>query len=412
MGLVYVKISEGNSAAKKVQSRSKICMCVQGESRTDVRVIREATALVAAGYSVVIVDLLKESNGLAEEDINNVWVRHIFMPHWFMPTRFKPWFFVKQIQLLVRTTYLLVKESADAYHAHDTETLLPCYIASILRRKPLIFDAHEFPLVQGDSSEMILKRLWRYLTSAITLALVLPSCQQIITVSSQLAQEIQKIYPGTEITIVRNILAYRSVTKGDRLHQYLNLSSEVHIVLYQGNIQADRGLDNLVRAAKFLKQDIVIVMMGKASETTLSALKALIIHEDVADQVKILPPVPYVELLEWTASADIGIVVNPPDHSLNVRFCLPNKVFEYLMAGLPVLSSQLVAVADIIETYCCGHILPSLAPEEIAKAINMMLADSASLARMRQKALEATRQELNWEKESKKLVCLYQTILK
>jgi glycosyltransferase involved in cell wall biosynthesis len=200
--------------------------------------------------------------------------------------------------------------------------------------------------------------------------------------------------------------------KSDRLRQFLNLEPAVQIALYQGNLQDNRSLDTLVRAATFLEKNIVIVLMGKGVGSTQVHLEALIASEGVGDRVKIIPPVPYAELLEWTASADIGLITYSPNHSTSVRLCLPNKLFEYLMAGLPVLASPLDAVAELLKTYEVGQIVSSLAPCDIGAAISGMLADSAARMRMHYKTLEITRHELCWEKECQHLIRLYQSILK
>src|SRR5215470_15409312 len=95
------------------------------------------------------------------------------------------------------------------------------------------------------------------------------------------------------------------------------------------------------------------------------------------------------ELLDWTASADIGLMIYPPEYSLNVQMMLPNKLFEFLMAGLPVLASQLDAVEEIIRAYAVGRVVTSLAPIDIATTIDAILADRAALTRMRCNALKA-----------------------
>jgi glycosyltransferase involved in cell wall biosynthesis len=211
--------------------------------------------------------------------------------------------------------------------------------------------------------------------------------------------------------VIRNVPAYQVVSRNDRLRQYLGFGPEVRIALYQGNISSNRGLDRLVRAAKYLEPQTVIVMMGWAAEATRSQLEALIASEQVVDRVKLLPEVPYADLLKWTASADIGLTIFQPDYSLSIRFTLPNKLFEYMMAGLPVLSSQLNAIMEVIKTYDIGQIVPSLTPSDIGAAINAMLADTAALARMRNNALEAARKEFHWENDSQKLIHLYHTVL-
>jgi glycosyltransferase involved in cell wall biosynthesis len=195
------------------------------------------------------------------------------------------------------------------------------------------------------------------------------------------------------------------------LRQRLGLGQDIRIALYQGNLQPNRSLDLLIHAASFLEPTVVIVMMGQARNTTLDQLEDLIVSKGVADRVRIIPSVPYEELLTWTASADIGLTIFQPDYSRTIRFCLPNKLFEYLMAGLPVLSSQLDAIAEVIKTYDVGQLLPSIAPSDIGATINAMLADTSALSRMRSNALMAAKNEFNWEKESLQLVYLYQNIL-
>ncbi len=91
---------------------------------------------------------------------------------------------------------------------------------------------------------------------------------------------------------------------------------------------------------------------------------------------------------------------------------LPNKLFEFLMAGVPVLASRLEAVVDVITSYNIGYVVSSLAPANLGAAINAMLADQNALDRMRLNATRAAQEELNWEKEQQKLIQLYHNILK
>ncbi len=246
---------------------------------------------------------------------------------------------------------------------------------------------------------------------AFLLAHIVPRCARVITVSPPIVQEMCKRYHIPEVTLIRNIPEYKEFQKSYQLRKHLGLSLEVRIALYQGNLQPGRGLDELVRAAPFLERDIVIVMMGQDKLAMRAQLESLIALEGCSDRVKIIPPIPYSELLDWTASADIGLIASPPDYSLNIQMLLPNKLFEFLMAGLPVLSTQLDAVVEIIRKYGVGQIMTSLTPADIGTAINAMLADSDALVRMRRNALNATRQELNWEKEQQRLVHLYSSVL-
>jgi glycosyltransferase involved in cell wall biosynthesis len=390
-----------------VQPPIKVCMHVLECLRTDTdRVLREAVALVEEGFAVSIVDIEGERSCPAEEDIHGIHVKHIIMPGWFNYSwRFNPWFLVMAMWMLLRCVLRLVQTPADIYHVHDAKALPACFIAASLRRKPLIFDAHELPLAETTIRWRGLGRVSRHL-----LAAMVPHCAGLITVSPPIAHEMSKRYHYPKVSLVRNILAYKAVPRSDRLRQHLGLGPEARIALYQGNIQPNRRLDKLVRAAAFLEQNTVLVLMGRGIVSTSAELEALASREGVADRVKILPPVPYKELLEWTASADIGLIVFSPDQSLNIKMCLPNKLFEYLMAGLPILATPLDAVADVLSTYSVGRIVPSLKPEDIGAAINEMLSDRDSLASMRRNALEVVQHELCWEKESQQLIRLYQDI--
>jgi glycosyltransferase involved in cell wall biosynthesis len=389
---------------RALRSSGNVCMHVRGVARTDGRVMREATALKDAGFVVTILDIENDLTRPVEEDIRGIHVRHIIKPDWLIPVHFGLRRFIRSTQKFVYTTLQLIHTPTDVYHAHDDNALIPCSIAALWHRKPLVFDAHEFPL-------SCMRGYWLKKVSSYLFVLIVKRCSGVITVSSPIAQEICKLYHLSEVTLVRNIPVYQQPLTSDRLRQFLNLGPDVRIALYQGYLQEDRSLDTLVRAATFLEENIVLVLMGKGVGAMPARLEAIIAEEGLGKQVRIIPPVPYTELLEWTASADIGLIVYAPDYSINIQMCLPNKLFEYLMAGLPVLASQLDAIADILRTYEVGRIVPSLAPSDIGTAINTIMAESASRAYMHKKALSIVKNELCWEKECQHLVQLYQRIL-
>lgn len=393
---------EATSVEKKSRSLS-VCMHVLGPARTDVRVMREATALAEEGYRVTVVDLESENVGQVDEVYKGIRLRHIEVSHTFSTTRFTKWRLLRAASLLLRGVFSLLRTPADVYHAHDVSGLPACYIVACLRRRPLIFDAHELPLDDMSFRSPFIQGVLRAL-----LRHVAPRCAGVITVSPPIAREIQRDYRPSSVTLVRNVAPYRVVSRSDRLRQLLHLSSEKRIALYQGHLEVDRGLDMLVRAARFLDENCVMVFMGRGRHGVKEQLEILIADEGMQDRVRIVPPVPYEELLDWTASADIGLIIYEPERSLNIRMCLPNKIFEYLMAGLPVLSSRLDAVGEIIQERAVGRIVSSLAPEEVGTALRAMLTDDAALATMRDNALEAARQFFCWEKEREELLALYE----
>lgn len=387
----------------------RVCMHVLNPVRMDARVMRSATALKDAGFAVTVVDVVEECSRTTEV-INGIFIHHVKLPGAFTATRFKRWAVLKALPFIIQSIWLLLQIPADFYHAHDATALPTCYIAAWLRGKPLIFDAHELPLSELDSAHT--HRRWARILLTPLLSHMISSCAGAIGASPFYKQDLRERYHISQVSLLRNVPPYRSVTKNNLLRQYLGLSSNTRIALYQGYLQYGRGLDRLVQAAAFLEPNIVIVMMGKGRGVgdASSQLKDLIAREQVSERVKIIPHVPYEELLDWTVSADIGLILYEPDHSLNFQMCLPNKLFEFLMAGVPVLTSQLDAVIDVVKTHHVGKILPSLAPADIGAAINTMLADPIVLASMHRNALDAAQHEFNWEKENPKLLSLYSKI--
>ena len=385
----------------------RICMHELRTVRTTARTMLSVTALRQAGFTVTVVDVA-DKDSPADEGIDDVFYRHVKTSSEFFNTRFRRWALFKAVSLFIRSTLLLLRTPADVYHVHDCTALPACYIAARLRRKPLIFHAHELPLSELD----VPHRRWLRILLTPFLAHMLSRCAGGIGASPFYEKVLRVRYHLTKVILLRNVAPFQRVEKNDRLRLRLGLDPSVRIALYQGNIQADRRLDIMVRAAAFLEENIVVVLMGTGIEPTISELKALIANEGLSDRVKILPPVPYEELLDWTSSADIGLTLIPQDGTLNMRTCLPNKLFEYLMAGLPVLTSPMEAVAPLVSSFDVGQTLLSLAPEDLSAAINAMVRDAAGLARMHQNALNAAWSEFNWEKESLALIRLYQEILR
>src|SRR6266571_1356882 len=299
----------------------KVCMHVLTLGRTDNRVLREATALVEAGYDVSIVDVEPEHTRPTIEDFQGIHLKHIVNPAWFTRSRFKPWFFFKMGWMILRAALLMLRAPADIYHAHDENALPACYFVARLRRKPLIFDAHALPLENNPNFTR-----WRRLTALAKrlLAAALPYCAGIIASSSPTARAIRQDYHVPDVTLVRNFPSYQEVQRSDRLRQYLGLNQEVRLVLFQGYLQPNRGLHWLVQAAPFLDPNIVIVIMGKDQRGIKAQLDALIAEKRMADRVKIIPAVPYAELLDWTASADIGLNLVSPNYVKAGNLMLPN----------------------------------------------------------------------------------------
>ena len=384
----------------------RVCMHLMVPGRSNYRVMNDAKALQMSGYEVIICDVVSDRNCPREEVIEDLSFQHVFAPDWFVPARWKFWFLIKMFILMVRCAFKLFRCNADIYHAHVEHAFPAAYVAARVRRKGLIFDTPELTMFGPTILCWPVLRRW----AICIIRWMSVSCDYHITGSPLYKPILQDLYGNEQILILRHIPPYWQVVRNTCLQQKLGLDPSVRIALYQGYLQEDRGLDTLLLAAHYLNPGIIIVLMGANYGKTEAQLRILIQHERLEDHVKILPAVPYSELLMWTSSADIGLTVLPPDYSLSIRLCLPNKFFEYIMAGLPILSSNLDAISNMIHLYRVGHVLPDLTPSAIGQAINTMLANQEELTYMRANALNAVRSGLTWENESRHLVHLYQDI--
>lgn len=394
----------GIFSSPKKSRATRVCMHVLTTARLDPRVLREAVALGEAGYDITVVDIERDSSRPRKERMQGVTLKHIVMPSRFKPSRFKPLILAA---VVVRGIWSVMRTPAEVYHSHDDNALWACYVASRLRRKKLILDAHELPLVQPHHTRRRgLNTLARW-----SLKRMAPRCDGIITVSPQIVDEFHRRYGGPYPVLVRNIPPYSPPpdASSNRLRQMMGFSDDIKIALYQGGIQENRRLDILVRAAHFVADNVRIIMMGYGE--SVEKIKALIVAEGVQDRVFVIPAVPYEELVATTASADIGLIVLDGNYSLNQKWCLPNKLFEAMMAGVPVLSSPLEAVEDLLRDYDVGVVVNSLSPESVGPAINALLADGEARARMRRNALAAAHQVFRWDVERLSLINLYASIL-
>lgn len=403
MEKLLTQVAEIERSEKTPRPRpTRVCMHVLMPIETDIRVEREARTLMEHGYEVTIVDLAGEASKALVEVHPALKTRHLAVPRNFATVRFRKWAIIRALSLFLRALLLLLGTPADIYHAHDFNALPATYLAARLKRKPLIYDAHELPL-----AELSLKARWVRRLSEALLRHMVPRCCAVISVSPPILQVLRDDYHATRVALVRNIPWYQSVPNSDLLRQRLQLSPETRLLLFQGYLGADRALDLLVKSARLLRSQAVIVLLGPPRPEVLALLEDLIVREGVAERLRILPAVPYAELFHWTASADVGLALFRPEYSLNVRWCLPNKLFEYIMAGLPVLSSPLDAVRDLLEEQQLGRVVEDMTPEGIAAAIDALLAEPELLEHMRQRALTLARGCFCWEQECQQLLKLY-----
>jgi len=166
--------------------------------------------------------------------------------------------------------------------------------------------------------------------------------------------------------ILMNLPYYKKVQNQNLIRQNYNLSQNSKILVYQGMLSEGRGLEKTIVALRQLP-DFYLILLG--SGKILYHLQEMARLNGVKDKVIFKGIVPYQELLNWTASADIGLNLIE-DIAFSYKLALPNKMFEYCMAGIPVISSNLPAIEKIYTEFKIGELLqPNCSPEKLAETI-------------------------------------------
>lgn len=391
-------------------AQNKVCMVVGNYFTHDARVTKEASSLARAGYEVVV--YARWDKGLAEqEEANGFKVKRLKIGR-YSPVRFNPYRIPTQ---LIPSVLSLIREKANVYHAHDLDTLFSCAIAARVNKAKLVYDSHELYLemIKTHRTQTLLKRI----NAAILVFLYglierifIHWADAVIDVSYSRRKVLASRYGLKEedITILLNTppKVWR-VRKTKRLHKMLNLPNYAKIVLYQGGMLPGRGIDRLVRTSEFLPENTYLVLIG-GGESVLE-LKKLAEKSSTRDRIKFIPTVPLNELLSYTAAADVG-VIQMLNTSLNNYYSMPNKVFEYMSVGLPVVSPDFPELKQLLKEVQCGVVFDPEDPEDIAQAIREILSDPQKAKKMGENGQRAFDKKYNWEVEEKKLIELYREL--
>lgn len=176
----------------------------------------------------------------------------------------------------------------------------------------------------------------------------------VVFTSGQIDSEIiaQK-YELKELPVIQNVPPYRDVQKTSLLRDYFSIPVEKKIMLYQGMIHEGRGLEPFIRVLTYTNHWVLCVLgEGRLWKNLLDMAKEL----GVASKIYHRSPVAYEELPAWTSSADAGLCYIEP-LTLSLKMALPNKLFEYVQAGIPIVSSDLPQIIPIFESFNIGKLL-------------------------------------------------------
>jgi glycosyltransferase involved in cell wall biosynthesis len=301
----------------------------------------------------------------------------------------------------IRLFFYLLFHKYDLLVANDLDTLLPNFLVSKLRCLPLIYDSHEYftgvPEIQNRS---FVKLVWKTIEK-----MIFPHLKNTMTVSDSVAAQYETEY-GIRPVTVRNC-SRKTNAIIPYLREELGIGKDHLLLILQGTgINVDRGGEELIEA---VRQTDKVSLLIVGSGDLLSTLKERVKELDLSDRVKFISKVPWEELIRYTKSADAGLSIDK-DTNINYRFSLPNKLFDYISAGIPVIASDLPGIKKIITENKCGIIIPKVTPEEISIAMKELRDNKDLLTELKRNAIIAS-ESINWEKESSKIIEFYNRVL-
>lgn len=287
----------------------------------------------------------------------------------------------------------------DVVHANDGNTLPPALVLRRLTRCRIVYDSHELWTRRN-----VLR--YRWLAPHVEALIERTGARRahgVITVSDSIADWMQAhLRLPRRPVVVRNIPLRQGplpTPAQGRLRELAGLEDEQQVIAYCGGLAPGRGLEESIDALALLPEQMHLVLLGWGSATYVNSLRHQANERQVSDRVHVLPPVPSTEVPSTLADADVAVVFVRPV-CLSYRYALPNKLFESIHAGLPVVAGDLPDIAAVVRSTGVGELFDVQDPAALAAAVRTVVRDPAGY----REAARRAAQELDWRHEADALV--------
>lgn len=408
-----------------------ICMLAANDLLNDPRVTKQAKSAAEAGFDVVVIGVrssrskpfeIKDGYKIirikVQGPVYNL-IKYLYRgksktadksetdSFKEVPLKSSLWKDLKYLIISKQLNYNLaqetLKQTPDIVHCNDLDTLFAGYLIKKKLRTKLLYDSHEVFI----SPHIPHSKFWFNVLKRLEKKAI-PSADCVISVSPSILEFLSREYSTTSnMHAILNCPLYKDTTFVTEKNN--NLPESKKRVLYQGKYEKYRGLEEIIKASQFFK-DAILVLRGYGYIE--NQLKKLAEDSKVLNKkVFFLEPVAMSDMVNEAVFADIGILPYQ-DICLSHKFCLPNKVFEYMMAGLAIAASDLVELNKLINKTKAGVIFNPESPQDIAEKINQLTGDEAKLKECKRQSLFWSKNKYNWEKESGKLIDIYKELVK
>jgi glycosyltransferase involved in cell wall biosynthesis len=351
----------------------RIIIAVTNDLVTDQRISRIADTLAGAGYSVVLVGRLLSNREPLFRKYKTKRFRLSFNKGMMFYANYN-----------IRLFFYLIFHKFDIVLSNDLDTLLASVLASKIKYKKCVYDSHEyFTEVPELVNRNIQKKAWEVIEK-----FTLPKTDYRYTVSQSIADEYFAKY-GKRFDVIRNLPIKKSNLKREKSN----------IIIYQGALNKGRGIELMIETMEHMPDNELWIVGAGDIEKELMLLTK---ERGLEDRVRFLGRIPFEELKDITTKAIVGLSLEE-DLGKNYRYALPNKLFDYIQAQIPVLVSDLPEMKRVVEEYKIGEILENRNPNDVALQIFRIIEKSDSYKATLSKASA----ELCWENEKIKLLNIF-----
>ena len=361
-----------NNNKKKI-----IIVSVTNDLVADNRVHKVSVSLLKFGYDVLLVGRKLKGSLPVDRIYNTKRFRLLFNKSAVFYAEYN-----------IRLFFFLLFRKADVFLSNDLDTLPANFLASKIRRKKLVYDSHEnFTEVPELVKRKRVKSIWESIEKRI-----LPKIKYSYTVCGSIAEIYNKKY-DINMKVVRNIPECEMKLK-DITSEVYEKTKNKKVILYQGAVNIGRGIEEVIKAMQFL-ENAVFLIIGDGD--IKAKLEQLVENNKLQEKVIFTGRIPFNQLFAYTKKADIGISIEE-NLGLNYYYALPNKLFDYIRANVPVLVSRLPEIERTVNKYDIGCYIENHNPEHIAEKIKYML-QSAEKVNFWKQNLKKASDDLCWENE-------------
>lgn len=298
-------------------------------------------------------------------------------------------------ELNTRLFFKLLFSRQDILWANDLDTLLANFLVSRIKRKPLIFDSHEhFTQVPELKNNPFAQKVWTKIEKFCVSGL-----KYVVTVCNPIKEYFKDRY-GVEAVVVRNMPLKRK-----RQDAFTPAEEKENVVVWQGAVNVERGLEELCEAFKWINAKLYIIGQGDIRDE----LERHVEKEGLGERIRFFGRLPFEEMMSLAEKAKLGVSIDK-DTNMNYAVSLPNKIFEYIHCSVPILASPLREIKPIIEKYETGEFIRSYDSKDLSMQINGLISDNEKLNRYAENCRSAS-EDLTWQKEEKKIFGLIDRVL-